>query len=412
VPAEDVTDVAVTCVEPVLGDLVKVAAEGDTLPDETVLTDILLDGGVAINLDGQVAFGGRDGNGIDAAFTQAGKVVEEGETLDDGTILAAFRGQGEVGISAGQSGDRVAFHGQAETGPIDTAAVFTQAGKVAAVGDLLSAGITVDDIDPEGKVAINNFAQVAFHGSVEIEGGLFDEQFRVVFISDGVETRVAAQEASDLPDGTLLDDINESGGVAINDFDEVAFHGQTVNPEPGGDSLKAVFTSDGLVAREGSTLDDGTILDDINENGGVAINLFGAVAFHGDAIDPDVGGDSVKAVFTQNELVAWEGQILPDGTLIEEIEVSGGVAINLFGDVAFHGRTGGSKAVFTQNGLVAKVGENLADGTTTLDEIWDTAGVAINPFGSEVAFHGKVGTTDAVFVGLAPIVDGDESSNE
>jgi hypothetical protein len=227
-----------------------------------------------------------------------------------------------------------------------------------------------------------------------------------------VETRVAAQEASDLPDGTLLDDINESGGVAINDFDEVAFHGQTVNPEPGGDSLKAVFTSDGLVAREGSTLDDGTILDDINENGGVAINLFGAVAFHGDAIDPDVGGDSVKAVFTQNELVAWEGQILPDGTLIEEIEVSGGVAINLFGDVAFHGRTGGSKAVFTQNGLVAKVGENLADGTTTLDEIWDTAGVAINPFGSEVAFHGKVGAADAVFVGLAPIVDGDESSNE
>jgi hypothetical protein len=397
-----------------LSDLIKLVAEGDTLPDSTVLKDILLDGGVAINIDGQVAFGGRDGDGTDTAFTQAGKVVAEGDTLEDDTILAAFRGLGEVAISSGGSGESgaiVAFHGHAETGLTDTAAVFTQAGKIAAVGDTLSADITVDDIDPEGKVAINNFDQVAFHGSVEIEGGLFDEQFRVVFISDGVETREAAREASDLPDSTPLDDINESGGVAINDFDEVAFHGQTVNPEPGGDSLKAVFTSDGLAAREGTDLDDGTILDDINENGGVAINLFGDVAFHGDAIDPEAGSDSVKAVFTQNGLVTKEGDTLPDGTLLEEIEVNGGVAINLFGEVAFHGRTGGDKAVFTQNGLVARVGDNLDDGTT-LNEIWDTAGVAINPYGSEVAFHGKVDGTDAVFVGLAPVADGEETSGE
>ena len=246
---------------------------------------------------------------------------------------------------SGQSGDRVAFHGQAEAGFNDIDAVFTQTGVVAQVGDTLSTG-TLDQIDPEGKVAINNFDQVAFHGSVEIEGGLFDEQFRVVFISDGVETREAVREASKLPDGTPL--------------------------------------------------------DDINENGGVAINLFGDVAFHGDAIVPDTGGDSVKAVFTQNGLVAKEGDILPGGTPLDEIEVNGGVAINLNGDVVFHGRTGGDKAVFTQNGLVARVDENLADGTT-LNEIWDTAGVAINPYGSEVAFHGKVDSTDAVFVGQAPL---------
>ena len=410
VPAQAVTNVAVSCGDVVLSGVEKVAAEGDTLPDETVLKDILLDGGVAINMEGQVAFGGRDGEGTDAAFTQAGKVVAEGDTLEDETILAAFRGLGEVGINSGQgSGDRVAFHGQLESGLTDIAAVFTQAGLVAAVGDEVSAGITVGDIDPEGKVAINNFDQVAFHGSVEIEGDLFDEHFRVVFISDGVVTQEAAREASNLPDNTPLDDINESGGVAINDLDVVAFHGQSVFPDFGSDSLKAVFTSEGLVVKEGTDLDEDTILDDINENGGVAINLLGEVAFHGDAIDPDAGGDSVKAVFISDgettQVVAKEGDILPDGTLIEEIEVNGGVAINVFGEVAFHGRTGGSKAVFTQNGLVAKVGENLADGTTTLDEIWDTAGVAINPFGSEVAFHGKAGTTDAVFVGLAPVVE-------
>jgi len=81
------------------------------------------------------------------------------------------------------------------------------------------------------------------------------------------------------------------------------------------------------------------------------------------------------------------------------------VAINLFGDVAFHGRTGGVKAVFTQNGLVAKVGDNL-DGGTTLNEIWDNGGVAINAYDRQMAFHGQVGSTDAsadaVFIGLAP----------
>jgi hypothetical protein len=414
VPTEDVTNVAVSCTEAILGDLVKVAAEGDTLPDGTVLRDILLDGGVAINLDGQVAFGGRGDDNTDAVFTQAGKIVAVGDTLGDGKTLTALHG--EVGIAGGLSSDQVAFHGKFETGfdDPDTVAVFTQVHEIAAVGDAIAGEVFLVDIDSEGKVAINNFDQVAFHGKAvdQEDGHEFDlERVRVVIISDdNSDQSVAAQEGDALADGTLVEDISESGGVAINDMDEVAFHGRV------GD-LKAVFTSNdrvdarGTAALEGDTLADGTLLDDIEVNGGVAINLFGDVAFHGDAIDPAVGGDSVKAVFTQNGLVAKEGDILPDSTPLEEIEVNGGVAINVFGHVAFHGRTGGVKAVFTQDGLVAKVGDNLADGTT-LREIWDTAGVAINPYDLQVAFHGKVGTTDAVFVGLAPIVDSDESSNE
>jgi hypothetical protein len=203
---------------------------------------------------------------------------------------------------------------------------------------------------------------------------------------------VAVKVGDTLPDETPLDDITESGGVAINDFDEVGFHGRVVDPDAPADTLKAVFTADGLAAREGSALEDETLLDDINEDGGVAINVFGDVAFHG-----QTGG--VKAVFTQAGLVAKVGDTLPDGTPLDEIEVNGGVAINIFGDLAFHGRTGGVKAVFTQNGLVAKVGDTLDDGTTTLTEISDKAGVAINPFGREVAFHGRTGGVKAVFVG-------------
>ena len=37
VPDQDVTDVVVTCADPTFSELVKVAAEGDTLPDDTVI---------------------------------------------------------------------------------------------------------------------------------------------------------------------------------------------------------------------------------------------------------------------------------------------------------------------------------------------------------------------------------------
>ena len=91
---------------PVAGDVSKVAAEGEPLLDGTVLTQILLDGGVAINRSGKVAFGGRAATDIvPAVFTQDGVVVKEGGTLDDGTIVNDLSPVGEVAISVGLSGD-------------------------------------------------------------------------------------------------------------------------------------------------------------------------------------------------------------------------------------------------------------------------------------------------------------------
>jgi hypothetical protein len=401
VPTEAVTDVSVSCPEPVLGDVIKVAAEGDTLTDGILLKQILLDGGVAINRNGQVAFAGRDDDNTSAVFTSDGRVAAEGDTLSDGTTVNDISNFGEVAINAGQSGDRVAFHGRIGRDK----AVFTQAGLVAKEDDILTSG-TLNEIKEQGKVAITNFDVVAFHGKIEIEveDGLGDtEEFSAVFTSDGQTTQVAVREGDTLTDDNTVESIDETGGVAINDFfNEVAFHGDVVDPGAGGDTKKAVFTSEGLIAKEGDTLADGTtIVDDIDETGGVAINIFGDVAFHGDVVDPGAGTDTVRAVFTQDGLVAKEGDILPDGTILEEISEPGGVAINFSGDVAFHGRTGGVKAVFTQNGLIAKEGDLLSDGTT-LGEIHNTGGVAINPYGRQVAFHGKVDSTDAVFVGLAP----------
>ncbi len=71
----------------------------------------------------------------------------------------------------------------------------------------------------------------------------------------------------------------------------------------------------------------------------------------------------------------------------------------------------------SQHGLVAKESYILAGGTT-LSEIHQTGGVAINDFG-EVAFHGRTGSTDAVLVGPAPLppavvplAEGDVTSSE
>ena len=292
-----------------------------------------------------------------------------------------------------------------ESGLIDTAAVFTQAGKIAAEGDKLSADTTVDVIYPVGKVAINNFFhEVAFHGKVEIDSGRSKERPNVVFIADGETTQVVAQEGSNLLDGTPLYLIITDGGVAINDLGEVAFHGQ---PDR---STRAVFTQFGVVAKVGDTLLDGSTLEYINQNGGVAINYFGEVAFHGKT-------GNVTAVFIADgettQVVAKVGDILLDGNSLDGISL--GVAINFFGEVAFHGRTDDSKAVFTQNGVVAKVGDFLDD-ASTLNDIWTDGGVAITPYGPEVAFHGQTGTadavTDAVLVGQAPVADGEESSGE
>jgi hypothetical protein len=405
VPSTNVTDVEVTCAEPVFKEVNKVAAEGDTLPDGTVLWDTYTSAGVAINLEGLVAFVGRDDEGTNAVFTQDKKVAAEGDTIG-GTGLKTILTQGGVAINLD---GLMAFHGDAfdpDAGAGSVAAVFTQDRVIVRVGDTVPDG-TVDQILETGNVAINNLNQVAFHGTVEIGEG--PETVLAVFTgSDGQDTQVVALMGSALPDGTTVVEIMQLGSVAINDFNVVAFHGLVDDPVIPGNRVRAVFTTERMVAFVGDILEDGTTLQEINEQGGVAINFFGDVAFHGGV--KNQSGVRVSAVITQDGVVAKVGDLLPDGSRIEEINGFGGVAINIWGDVVFLGRTDGVKAVFTQNGVVAKVGDNLADGTT-LKEITDTGyggnSVVINPYGTEVVFQGQIdnqdGTpVDAVFVGQAP----------
>jgi hypothetical protein len=391
VPTENVTNITVSCAEGPVSDISKVAAEGDTLPDGTILSEILKEGGVAINSLGEVAFHGKTGSTA-AVFTQERLVAKKGGISGTDDLVTRIYENGGVAINL--LGE-VAFHGRQVS---LYEAVFTdQFGVVAQEKTSLQdqPNIIPQEISDRGKVAINLFGEVAFHGEIKVGSGLFDQEtFQAVF----TRYYLVARQGDTLKDNTtIVEEINDSGGVAINDFGTVAFHGEVVNPEAGTDTLAAVFTQYELVAKEGSILGD-DIVGEINKDAGVAINLLGKVAFQARVVDPETGIDTGAAVFTQDGVVVKEGDILPDDTIVEEISETGGVAINDFGQVAFHGRTGGVAAVFTQDGVVAKEGDNfLADGTITLDEIDDAGGVAINAFG-EVAFHGKSNGSEAVFM--------------
>ena len=244
-------------------------------------------------------------------------------------------------------------------------------------------------------MAINDFGEIAFHGKSQVVGSDIEEG-RAVFTQNGQ----LVKERDTLPDGISVGYIDETGGVAINFLGMVAFHGAILEANGLIDDV-AVFTQDGVVARQNDTLPDGNSIESINETGGVAINFLGMVAFHGflPAIAGDVEG-SPPAVFTQDGVVVKRGDTLPDGTIVDEIDPSGGVGIDFSGNVVFHGRTNGVEAVFTQNGLVAKVGDILPD-ATRLHKIYAAGGVAISEFG-EIVFHGIAGETQAVFVGTAP----------
>ena len=146
VPEVDVTDVAVTCEELVVGDVSKVAAEGDILPDKTTLEEILLEGGVAINVFGEVAFHGQTSS-IDAVFTQNGLVAKEGDTLPDNTVVNRINDRGKVAID--DLGE-VAFHGRDD---VRNEAVFTQDWLVAKEGDTLTEITELDEINERGGVA-------------------------------------------------------------------------------------------------------------------------------------------------------------------------------------------------------------------------------------------------------------------
>jgi hypothetical protein len=353
-------------------DLRAVVVEGDVLPDGTTLKTLVTACDdlepyrpcLALGAGGLVAFYGTTGDGIPAIFTQRGVIVENGETLPDGTTLGIDDATGAAGLANSIRG--LAFAGLAATDPTTTKnALFTPQGVVVENGETLPDGSTAS-INFLGGLSIDARARVAFHG------------LNAVYTQEGLV--VEARQV--LPDGTEASAISFFGGVANSGLrDRVAFHGFT-------DNKQAIFTQRGLVAIVG-LLPDGSYLQSIDLLGGLAMSPTGEVAFHGRT-------EGYDGVFSQRGLLARAGKRLRDGSKLEAIRAEGGIAINRRGTVAFHGVTRGKQAVLTQGGVLAKVGDRLRGGGT-LEAISAKGGIAIDHLG-QVAFHGITGGKPALFI--------------
>lgn len=358
-------------------DLRAVAIEGEVLPDGTTLQTIVgaciakapFRPCLALGAGGRVAFYGTTGDGISAIFTQEGVIVRDGDKLPDDTTLAIDAASIVGGLA--DSIREPAFPGKevdASTAST-TNALFTPQGAVVSQGETLPDD-SVASINFLGGLTINAREQVAFHGS----NAVFRQNGQVV---------VARQV---LPDGVEASAISPFGGIASRGLaDRVAFHGFN-------DNEQVIFTQRGLVARVGP-LPDGTDLQSIDLFGGIAINPKGEVAFHGRT-------EGYDGVFSQHGLLARAGKRLHDGSNLEAILPDGGIAINRRGKVAFHGEVTSRhalvQAVLTQYGVIAKVGDRLRGGGT-LEAIRAEGGIAIDPFG-RVAFHGVTNGKPALFV--------------
>jgi hypothetical protein len=352
------------------------AAVDHPLPDGTTLSFIFTDfTGVSINDGGKTAFIGiLKGKFKEAVLIQNGLVAAVGDTLPDGTTLGVIAPSGQ-GVAINEAG-KVAFFGRRES---DFArGIFTQDGLVAAAGEILPDGTTLSFI-PSESVSINDRGEVAFLGTIA------DAQNRAaVFTQNGLVVAAGAT----LPDGTQLDTIfTDFSSLSINNAGRVAFFGRRAE-----DLARGVFTQDGLVAAEGHTLPDGTVVGKIfTLRTGVSINDRGKVAFFG-LLDGALGQ---PAVFTQDGLITAVGETLRDGTTLSRVFYES-VSINNEGKVAFTGVIGGPlgrPAVFTQDGLVATTGDPLPDGLVLTNIYRDC--ISLNNIG-QIAFIGQADSVAAV----------------
>jgi hypothetical protein len=321
-----------------------VAAQGDTLPDGSTIAIIFLRyGEMSFNDSGEVAFFGRTGSGEDVVFTSTGVVAAEGDTLPDGSTIDHLLYVFDNGISLNDSG-QVAFLGM--TGPGEYA-VFTNEGVVAAQGDTLPDGSTIDLIYPDAAISLNNSGQVAFHGNTAAGED-------TVFTNEGV----VAARGDTLPDGTTIERIGYGAGISLNDSGQVAFQAWTATGE------LAVFTNEGLVAADGDTLPDGSTIH-LNYSAHIAISLndSGQVAFLG------YTASGKTAVFTNEGLVAASGDTLPDGSTLG-IDLRWGVAVNDAGQIAFRVLGGDNKfRVVRADPMTALVGDLDGDGDIDSDDV-------------------------------------------
>lgn len=222
---------------------------------------------------------------------------------------------------------------------------------VAKTGDTLPDGSTIGIHIFSRSIALNDAGQVAFHGTIQ---DVMNKE--ALYTQDGIVVKTG----DTLPDGAMLHTLMRESS-AINTTGQIAFVGRT---DPSGGL--SILTQEGVVMEPGDTLPDGSIfVGALAYDSGIAINDAGLVACFG-AIESSVPSVSNFVLLTQEGVVAADGSTLEDGSTVQQL-IEYAVDSNNRGQVAFIGyppSQPGVAAVYTQAGLVATEGDPVSDGST------------------------------------------------
>lgn len=304
---------------PALADVQVVAATGQNVGGHTLtgffqFPDINNAGTVAYN-----AFAGPNSSGV---FTQAGRLIGTGDSVDGvvikdifgvhpslnnpGTVAFGFRDAGNAFLYSTQND--ILFNTSTDT----------------------IEGLPLGSI---GSIALGDNNHVAFFGSRNTGSG---------FVQGIYSPTAVLFELGDTVDGRTITGMNGIFTDGINDDGTIVFRGQ----HSGGLSL---FTQTDELITTGQTV-AGRTLSAINPD--APINNAGEVAFHG-----FFAGNSRRGIYTLTRRVVEDGDVI-EGRVIQNFEPN--VSISENGLVAYEASfVGGGSGLFVEQDLLLATGDLL-----------------------------------------------------
>jgi len=288
--------------------------------------------------------------------------------------------------------------------------VFTSTALVARQGSE-APGVTGSTFDFFDIPSLNDAGIVAFRATFSGEGVEIGSNSQGIFTSLGLLVR----QGDTVTDPTVTNATFSSLGntVSLNSGGEVAFSaGLTIN---GTQSLnnRFIFASSALVVGLGGDA-PGTVGASFNSFGAPTMNTSGVVAFRADLTGPDTTADNSQGIFTPSTLVARRGDEAP-GTAGAFFGVFGDPLLNDNGEIVFvAGLTGvgvtdaNNRGIFTSTALVARKGD-IAPGPGNATFI-DFGGYSVNNLG-EVVFVASFNDGDATATSVSGLFLADSFGN-
>ncbi len=301
----------------------------------------------ALNDVGETAFRALlTGGGVTTAnnvgiFTSRGLAAREGDVAP-GTDSAVFISPGAPALNnTGETAFTGLLSGAGVTGANNGGIFTTGVGLVAREGDVApgTGGATYSRFD---NPALNDAGETAFRGFLSGVGVTMANDSGI-FASSGL----VAREGDESPD-TAGATYSGFGFPVRNEVGETAFRGFLSGAGVTGNNNEGIFTSSGLVAREGDVAPGTGGATYSSFVDGLSLNDAGKAAFQAFLIGASVTGANNVGIFTDSGVVAREGNVAP-GTGGATFSAFGSPALNNAGETAFSANLTGAGVTGANN---------------------------------------------------------------